>query len=189
MKKAIAGLGPALVLAAVLISNAALGADWKSVPAGGKLEIVATFEKTPVPGEFKEFEARLKGFDPAKAGGSLDVVIKTASADFGVADVNREIRGKDWFDMAAHPQAEFHSTEIRREGKGYVARGALALKGAKQPVEVPFTWTPSGDGGVIEGELTVKRGAFGIGTGEWAATDTIGADVKVRFKVKMAKAG
>jgi polyisoprenoid-binding protein YceI len=188
MKKAIAGLGPALVLAAVLISNAALGADWKSVPAGGKLEIVATFEKTPVPGEFKEFDARLKGFDPAKAGGSLDVVIKTASADFGVADVNREIRGKDWFDMAAHPQAEFRSTEIRAEGKRHVARGTLALKGAKQAVEVPFTWTPSGDGATMEGELTVKRGAFAIGTGEWAATDTIGADVKIRFKVKMAKA-
>jgi len=41
----------------------------------------------------------------------------------------------------------------------------------------------------MEGELTVKRGAFGIGTGEWAAIDVIGADVKVKFKVKWRKAG
>jgi polyisoprenoid-binding protein YceI len=179
-----------LTLAALfLAAGSALAADWRSVPAGSKLEITATFEKTPVPGEFKEFDARLKGFDPAKAGGSLDVVIKTASADMGVADVNREIRGKEWFDMTAHPQAEFRSAEVRRDGKRYVARGTLSLKGAKHPVEVPFTWTPAGDGAVMEGEFTVKRGAFGIGTGEWAATDTIGADVKVRFKVRMARGG
>ena len=76
-----------------------------------------------------------------------------------------------------------------RNLRGWIARGTLALKGAKQPVDVPFAWTPSGDGATMEGELAVKRGAFGIGAGEWASSDTIGADVKVRFKVRMAKGG
>jgi len=40
----------------------------------------------------------------------------------------------------------------------------------------------------MEGELTLKRGDFGIGLGEWKATDTIGADVKVKFKLKLKKA-
>jgi polyisoprenoid-binding protein YceI len=183
----IARLGPVLLL---LIAAPAYTADWKSVPSGSKLEFIATFEKTPVPGEFKEFDARLRGFDPAKPGGSLEVVIKTTSADMGVSDVNKEIRNKEWFDYAAHPQAEFRSTELRRvEGNRYAARGTLTLKGARQPVEVPFTWTPAAGGAVMEGEFTVKRGAFGIGTGEWAASDTIGADVKVRFKVRMGKGG
>ena len=80
--------------------------------------------------------------------------------------------------------------EVRRaEGNHYVARGTLSLKGVKQPAEVPFTWTASADGATMEGELTLKRGAFGIGAGEWAATDVIGADVKVKFKVKLRKAG
>jgi polyisoprenoid-binding protein YceI len=168
----------------------AQGADWKMDPAGSKLEFVATFEKAAVPGEFKEFEARLR-FDPDKpAGGRLDVTVKITSADMNVADVNREIRGKDWFDYAAFPRAEFRSTELRRiEGNRYVARGTLLLKGLKQPVEVPFSWTASADGAVMKGELTVKRGAFGIGAGEWAASDVIGADVKVKFKVKLRKAG
>jgi len=157
-------------------------------PAGSKLEFIATFEKTPVPGAFKEFDARVR-FDPDKpAGGSLDVTIKVTSADMNIPDVNKEIRGKDWFDYSGFPQAEFHSTELRRiEGNRYVARGTLVLKGVKQAVEVPFTWTGSADGAVMEGELTVKRGAFGIGTGEWAAADVIGADVKVKFKVKLRK--
>ena len=170
--------------------GAAHGADWRMDAAGSKLEFVATFEKSPVPGVFKEFDARLR-FDPEKPeGGGLDVTIKVTSADMNVADVNKEIPGTDWFDYAAFPQAEFHSTDLRRTGGNrYVARGTLSLKGMKQAVEVPFTWTGSGDGAAMEGELTLKRGAFGIGAGEWAATSVIGADVKVKFTVKLRKAG
>jgi polyisoprenoid-binding protein YceI len=173
-----------------LATHAALGADWKMDPAASKLEFIATFEKAPAPGAFKEFDARLR-FDPEKpAGGSLDVIIKVTSADMSIADVNKEIRGKDWFDYAGFPQAEFHSTDLRRaEGNRYVARGTLSLKGATQPVEVPFTWSASAGGATMEGEFTVKRGAFGIGTGEWAASDVIGAEVKVKFKVTLRKGG
>jgi polyisoprenoid-binding protein YceI len=179
-----------LVLCGLIPAGAVRAADWKMDPAGSKLEFIATFEKTAAPGVFKEFDARLR-FDPDKpAGSSLDVTIKVTSADMNIADVNKEIRGKDWFDYAAFPQAEFRSTDLRRtEGNRYVAHGTLLLKGVKQPVEVPFTWTGSADDAVMEGELTVKRGAFGIGAGEWAASNVIGADVKVKFKVKLRKAG
>jgi polyisoprenoid-binding protein YceI len=171
-------------------AGAANGADWRMDAAGSKIEFVATFEKSPVPGVFKEFDARLR-FDPEKPeGGSLDVTIKVTSADMNIADVNKEIRGKDWFDYAGFPQAEFHSTDLRRTGGDrYAARGTLSLKGVKQAVEVPFTWTGSGDGAAMEGEFTLKRGAFAIGTGEWAATTVIGADVKVKFTVKLRRAG
>jgi polyisoprenoid-binding protein YceI len=175
-------------LAASPASFPVRAADWKMDPSASKLEFVATFEKNPAPGVFKEFDARLS-FDPAKpAGGSLHVTIKVASADMNIADVNKEIRNKEWFDYSGFPQAEFHSTDLRGDGKRYVARGTLTLKGVKQALEVPFTWAPSGDGATMEGELTLKRGDFGIGLGEWKATDTIGADVKVKFKVKLKKA-
>jgi polyisoprenoid-binding protein YceI len=169
---------------------AARAADWQMDPAGSRLEFIATFEKAPAPGVFKEFDTRVLRFDPEKpAGARLDVTIRVTSADMGIADVNKEIRSKDWFDYAGFPQAEFHSTDLRRAGKShYLARGTLSLKGAKQPVEVPFAWTASGGGPVMEGEFTLKRGDFGIGAGEWAASDVIGADVKVRFKVKLRRA-
>ncbi|HUL93359.1 MAG TPA: YceI family protein [Burkholderiales bacterium] len=165
----------------------AQGASWKMDPAGSRLEFTATFEKAPAPGVFKEFDTRLR-FDPDKpAGGSLDVTIKVTSADMAIPDVNKEIRTKDWFDYSGFPQAEFHSTDLRRDGGRYVARGTLSLKGVKQAVEVPFAWTPTGEGATMEGELTLRRGVFGIGLGEWKATDVIGADVKVKFKVKLRK--
>jgi len=169
---------------------AAVAGDWRMDPSGSKLEFVATFEKTPAPGVFKEFDTRLR-FDPAQpAGGSLDVTVKVTSADMSIPDVNKEIRGKDWFDYAGFPQAEFRSTDLRHmQGNRYLARGTLSLKGAKQAVEVPFTWTGDAERATMEGELTLKRGAFGIGTGEWTASNVIGADVKVKFTVKLRKAG
>jgi len=165
-------------------------ADWAMDPAGSKLEFVASFEKNAVPGMFKEFDTRLR-FDPDKPdGSSLEVSIKITSADMSIADVNKAIRGKDWFDYGAFPQAEFRSTDLRRaEGKRYLARGTLSLKGVKQALELPFTWTAAADGATMEGEFTLKRGAFGIGAGEWAASDVIGADVTVKFRVKLRKAG
>jgi len=177
-----------LLLCLFLAASPVLAADWRMDPAASKLEFIATFEKNPAPGVFKEFDTRLS-FDPAKpVGGSLHVTIKVASADMNIPDVNKEIRNKDWFDYAGFPQAEFQSTELRADGKGYVARGTLTLKGMKHDVDVPFTWSPSGDGATMEGEFTLKRGDFGIGLGEWKATDTIGADVKVKFRVKLKKA-
>jgi len=59
-------------------------ADWKSDTAGSKLEFFATFEGSPVPGVFKDFDARLR-LDPENAaGGSLEVTIKVASADMSI---------------------------------------------------------------------------------------------------------
>ncbi len=176
------------LLSASTAALPALAADWKMDPSGSRLEFVATFEKNAAPGVFTEFDTHLS-FDPDKpVGGKLDVSVKVTSADMNIADVNKEIRNKDWFDYAGFPQAEFHSTDLRREGKGYVAHGTLTLKGVKQGVVVPFTWAPSADGAMMEGELVLKRGVFGIGLGEWKATDTIGADVKVKFKIKLKKA-
>src|SRR5262245_7404303 len=106
-----------LGMAGLLLAGAtqAAGApEWRMDPAGSKLEFTATFERNPVPGVFKDFDARLR-FDPEQpAGGSLDVTVKVTSADMNIPEVNKEIRGKDWFDYAGFPQAEFHSTDLQR---------------------------------------------------------------------------
>jgi polyisoprenoid-binding protein YceI len=165
--------------------------DWKMDPARSRLEFSAIFEKTPAPGTFKEFDTRLS-FDPEKpAGGRLDVTIRVASADMVSADINKAIAGIEWFDLARHQQAEFHSTDIRQnsaQSGSYVARGTLTLKGVQQPVDVPFKWAEAADGATMQGEFVVKRTSFGIGTGEWTAPDVIGPDVAVKFSVRLRKA-
>jgi len=156
--------------------------------AASRLEFIASFEKTAAPGVFAAFDTRVR-FDADKLSESrIDVTIAVTSANMMSADVNKAIRGAEWFDFQRFPQAEFHATDIRRtEANRYVARGTLSLKGVSQPVEVPFRWTESANGATMDGEVTVKRTQFGIGIGEWAATNVIGADVRVKFNVGLRK--
>jgi len=183
---------PAWVLAlGVLVSAQALAADWRMDPAPSRLEFIATFEKTAAPGVFKEFDTRLASFEPDKPeAAKLDVTVKVTSADMKNGDVNRAIRGPEWFDFARFPQAEFHAGDIRRVAPGrYLARGVLSLKGMKKDLEVPFTWRESANAATMEGELNVERLQFGIGTGEWADGKTIGLGVRVKFNVRLRKEG
>jgi polyisoprenoid-binding protein YceI len=177
------------VLAAASVASAR-SADWKMDAGASRLEFTATFEKTVMPGGFREFDARVRLNADKPAEGRLDVAIVVKSADMLSADVNKAISGPEWFDFARYPQADFHSVEIRRTDAGrYLARGTLTLKGVQQPVEVPFAWIETGDTARMEGGFVVKRGAFGIGTGEWAATSVIGADVTIKFNVRLRKGG
>jgi polyisoprenoid-binding protein YceI len=163
-------------------------ADWEMDAAPSRLDIVATFEGSPSPGAFKDFDTRLSLDTGQPAKGRLDVSIALKSADWGSADINKAIAGPEWFDFARFPQAEFHASDVRRlAGDRYLARGTLSLKGVQMPIEVPFTWTETAGVAHMDGEFTVKRATFGIGTGEWAATNVIGPDVKVKFSVQLHK--
>lgn len=181
-----------LMAGSLLVCTAGIAhaADWRMDLAGSKLEYIATFQKTRASGTFKEFDIRAR-FEANRLADSLvDVTVVMASADMIDADVNKAIRGLDWFDSARFPQALFHASDIRRvEGNRYLARGALTVKGVEQQIEIPFVWTDEGDTATIAGELTVKRAVFHIGLGEWAPTDVVGPDVTVKFSARLRRAG
>ena len=183
--------GASFLALGVFVSVHALAADWRMDPAPSRLEFIATFEKNAAPGVFKEFDTRLARFEPDKPeAAKLDVTVRITSADTKSGDVNRAIRGPEWFDFGRFPQAEFHAEDIRRVAPGrYLARGVLSLKGVRKELEVPFTWQESANAATLEGELNVERLQFGIGTGEWANGSTIGLGVRVKFNVRLRKEG
>ena len=100
----------------------------------------------------------------------------------GVARFGRGATGDDGRGPVPDDPAEGGA---RLDADRFRARGTLTLKGVARPVEFPFTFVVRPDGAALEGALVLQRGAFGIGQGEWAATNVIGADVKVNFAVKL----
>jgi polyisoprenoid-binding protein YceI len=54
-------------------------------------------------------------------------------------------------------------------------------------VHVAFTLKIKGDAATAMGEADVDRTVFGVGQGEWAATDQIPAKVRVRFAITATK--
>jgi polyisoprenoid-binding protein YceI len=138
-------------------------------------------------GKFKVFTAR---FDPDAQ--TLTVVIDMRSFDTGDAQRNGLLGGRDFFDVAQFPQARFTATQLRRTAGGYVATGALTLRGITRTLAVPFTWRVIESGGrkvgLLDGTTVLKRLDFGVGQGEWRATEWLGNTVTVRFALRMAVA-
>ncbi len=139
-------------------------------------------------GKFKRFDATV-AFDPAKlAASSARVDIDMTSFEIGDAVTTKELRGKDWFDVAKYPKATFVSTAIKpaaAAGK-FDVTGKLTIKGKSMDVVVPATYRKDGASQIFEGVLPVKRNAFNIGDGEWKDTSVIADDVQIKFRIVTA---
>lgn len=174
----------------VLHASAAGAADWVLVPAASQLEFVARYQNQRVPGVFRRFDVHVALNPGTPSSDRLEVSVFLESADMNSADINHTIVMPEWFHAARFPSAKFESADITADGKDhYLAKGTLSLKGVHREVTVPFFWREVGQSASMNGELILNRADFGIGTGAWAAGDPIGLNVKVRFSVKLDKAG
>ena len=113
----------------------------------------------------------------------LDVSIDLASATTANADYDAEMLGASFLDSARFPTATYRATAFRAlGGNRYVADGILSLHGVEQPVALEFTWTP-GPRPLLAGRATVRRLAFGVGTGDWADTSLIPDAIAISTRV------
>ena len=107
-----------------------------------------------------------------------------ASAKTGDAQRDAALPTSDWFDAAGHPKAVFTATRFEKTGADrYVAHGKLSLRGVTKSIDLPFRLTIAGGKAKMSGDAGVDRVAFGVGQGEFAATDQIPARVSVHVQL------
>ncbi len=168
---------------------AAPAATSRADASSGTLAFTATQAGAKFTGAFRQFRVALD-LDPADpAHASLDVTVETASIDTRDAERDEILRGPDFFWSGKHPRAVYHATRFERAGAGWRASGELSIRGVTKPVPVTFTLDPSGTATVMKGEASLRRLDFGLGQGDWAATEWVGNDVDVRFELRLAPAG
>ena len=79
-------------------------------------------------------------FDRAGRAGKVEVVIDISSVNTGVDFLNRQIQGRDFFNVADYPTATFISDKFVFEGdKVSEVHGQLTLKGQTHPVVLKAT--------------------------------------------------
>ena len=141
----------------------------------------------PVQGSFTKFSAQID-FDPANpASGNARITVETASYDLGDRTYNDSVRGPEWFDAKAFPQATFVSTAITPTATNqYSVRGNLTIKGHTQAVAVPVVLTQQGGTRTFDGTLPIERLSFDIGTGEWKDTAVVADRVLIKFHLVVA---
>ena len=180
-----------MILLLWLVSCQASAEQWRNDRTASKLYFAPSYEGLPIKGEFSQFEVSVSSSDDLQPE-SLSVRVQIASADLGSSDLNQAIQMVDWFDSQKFAEASFVSEQIVATGadQQFVAQGRLSLKAATKTIEVPFSWQPTVKGGIsMQGELTLDRSDFAIGSGEWSSGDQIGLAVKVWFDLSLVAAG
>lgn len=181
---ALIGLACVTALVAMPASAASLA---KLVPSQSQIVFVTRQMGAPVQGVFKKFDVQI-ALDPQKPeGGTIKVLIDTASATLGVPIADAELPKESWFDAARFPQATFQSNTVKALGGGkFEVTGQLSIKGSTHTVRVPATIVqPQMGYSVVTGNFTIQRLSYRIGDEAWNDTSLIANDVQVRFKLTL----
>lgn len=156
-------------------------ADW-TVASGGRLGFTARWNGEAVDGRFGRWRAAIRFSPDDLAKSQIRVTVDLASADTGDGQRDDSLKSSDFFDVGAHPSATFVARDVRHlGGDRYEARGSLDLRGVSKPATVRFTLRIDGDRARVAGTARIDRTAFGVGQGEWAATDAIAGGVEIAF--------
>lgn len=124
-------------------------------------------------------------FDPANLDSSSissSVDVNTLNTDNNMRD--EHLKSDSYFDAAKYPQITMRSVSIKhKSGDNYTGTFNLTIKGKKLPVEMPFTYTATGNVALFKGSFKMKRTDFGIG----GSSLTMSNEVNVNIEVEASK--
>lgn len=129
--------------------------------------------------------------DTAARTGSIDVAIDAASIDTGLEELEKHLRGEDFFDVAKYPTLAFKSKALRFDGDKVVgADGELTMHGVARPVSLnidhfrcapnPMNKKPTCGANAT---ATIKRSEFGVSK----YVPAVGDEVKIAIQVEAVK--
>jgi polyisoprenoid-binding protein YceI len=193
-----AALAATVVTATVFVAGIAHAANAAPVthytldPAKSTLEFQFTQAGAQNKGKFTRFAVTLDFSPDNLAGSKLDVVVEAGSLDTGDKERDDTLKSADLLSVAKFAQARFTSTQIAKTANGYDAVGKLTLRGVSRDIHVPFAFRTADEqgkpAGYLLGKTTIKRLDFGVGQGDWKATDQVGNDVSVSYSLRLVTA-
>ena len=171
----------ALLLAYAPLSRAAEAPLLTLIPDQSHLTFTGTQNHAPVTGEFTKLTTTIHFAENNLPGSSVKAEIDIASIKTPDADIAKNLQTDDWFGVTKFPQAVFESHDFTKEGDHYLAKGSLTLHGISKPTEISFTLTHEGNLLKVTGETSLKRLAYGVGSGDWKDTSVVEDGVKVKL--------
>ena len=184
-------LVPCLLLA-LLLAAPARACDmthWVVNREQSSLTFEGTQQGAPFTGKFGSFDGEIT-FDPARLADSR-AVIKIRMNDVATGSSERDdyIGNDVWLAAESFPESVFTVKQFEKKEDGsYLAHGELTLKGVTLPVDLPFTLDIATDEAgnkvaKMQGSAALQRLDFGVGSGEWADTKSVGNPVTVRVSL------
>jgi polyisoprenoid-binding protein YceI len=167
---------------------AAAPARYMQAATGSALTFTFTQLGAPTEGRFKQFATELIYDEKNLAASTLKVTVQIASLDTQDGERDGVLLTPELFDARKHPTASFAASSLTRAAAGIEALGKLTIRGVTKDLRLPLAIKPTPAGLELSGQTAIKRLDFGVGQGEWQATDSVGDEVQVRFKVSLVRA-
>ena len=179
----------AAVVIAAAPAYAAPAPSWVVDKAASKIGFSSSMSGEAFSGSFGKWDSVIR-FDPKNlAGSSVTTTIDMTSAVTGDEDRDESLPTAQWFAASTYAKATFAATKFKTlGGNRYQADGTLTLRGVSKPVSLPFTLTINGDVARMTSSINLNRLAFGVGTGEWASTTVVPANVRVDISLTARRA-
>jgi polyisoprenoid-binding protein YceI len=169
-----------------LIAGTALAftlVDWTVDTHQAKVEFTATGPTGQVNGSFSGLKATIK-FDPDNLLASeilASVEVNTIETGIGLRDKDLKQK-KEWFNVVQYPEITIRSKQIQKVGEGYTLTADLTMKGVTKQIDIPFTFTPTGNGGLFKAQFQISRDDFGLGN-----SAMVGKAVIIKLEVPVNK--
>ncbi len=171
---------------------------WAVDRAHTEVNFSVTHFFTPVTGSFDDFEVTLEYDADNPENSAVTARIAVASVNTGNERRDDHLRTPDFFAAEQHPYITFESTSVSERDGQLIARGPLTIRGETREVELPIKLLgiqpiPEEMQEMLGGakkiasfasNLTIDRGDFGVGTGNWAATLVVGGEVDIEILVE-----
>ena len=162
---------------------------WVSDPNHSEVDFaISHMSISKVHGRFGSVDATIQYNAADIAKSSVQATVAVGTVDTGVQGRDNDIKGANYFDVAAYPVATFTSTSVATGGSGLTVSGNLTLHGVTKPVvldvegpSAPVTDQRNRVHRGFSASTTIKRTDFGIGSKVPAAM--LGDEVKLTIEI------
>ena len=157
---------------------------YSHVQPGAQVDFQATQMGVPMKGHFGSVTAQVHFAPQDLKASRVEFSVATASVDAGSGQTDELLRGPDWLDAKADPQARFVSSAFQPDGPGrYWVSGEFTVRGKTHPLRVLVRTQPSGKSLLMQSDFKLERSAYGLGGGSWADTGVVAADIAVHVQL------
>jgi len=185
-----------LLLATMLFAsaNAQKAKKWTVDKSHASVRFEIDHFFSSVHGQFTEFDGEIY-FSPNDLKNSkVSFTITVSSIDTDEPKRDEHLQSEDFFHQAKYPTIVFTSTSFEKgEDDQYIVHGTLTMRGTTRKVSLPLEITGRMDNPWAEGkeilgvsiETELNRTDYGVGTGSWAATTTVGDEVSIEIDMEL----
>jgi len=171
---------------AAIVSVFPPAGNWTADASNAKVlfSVKGPFPFGTVHGRFSGLKATIRFDEKDLPGSAVSASVDAKTVSTGIGLRNSDLRKKEeWLDTDKYPLISFKSKKIEKAAPGYKAVGELTLKGTTRLVEIPFSFTTSGNTGVFKGKFTINREDYKVGK----PGGSVGSTITIELEVPVSK--